>query len=86
MTDVSTETYLVSGLLLLVALLVGSGLGLVRLALLLGESLPLLTEQLADLTCKTLDMSKQGTRNDLPNLIPGFSSRTLSRVSLAKNM
>jgi hypothetical protein len=44
------ETYLVSGLLLLVTLLVGGSLGLVRRTLLLGQSLPLLAELLADLT------------------------------------
>jgi hypothetical protein len=42
-------TYLVSGLLLFVPLLVGGGLGLVRLALLLAQGLPLLAEHLADL-------------------------------------
>jgi hypothetical protein len=40
----------VLGLLLLVTLLVGSGLGVVGLALGLGQSLPLVTEHLADLT------------------------------------
>ena len=44
-------TYLVGGLLLLVALLVGGGLGLVRKTLLLSESLPALTKNLADLSC-----------------------------------
>ena len=44
-------TYLVSGLLLLVALLVGSGLGLEGSLLLLIEGLPLLTEDLANITC-----------------------------------
>lgn len=56
------RTYLVSGLLFLVALLVSSSLGLVRLALLLVQGLPLLTEKLADLTCewlgKGIEMSK----------------------------
>ena len=42
-------TYLVSGLLLLVTLLVSGGLGLVRSALLLSEGLPPLTKHLADL-------------------------------------
>lgn len=41
--------YLVRGLLLFVPLLVGGSLGLVGLALLLAESLPLLAELLADL-------------------------------------
>lgn len=40
---------LVLGLLILVALLVGGGLLLVRLALGVGECLPLVTEHLADL-------------------------------------
>jgi hypothetical protein len=44
------RTYLVSGLLFLVALLVCRGLGLVGDALLLVESLPPLSENLADLT------------------------------------
>lgn len=43
------EAYLVSGLLLLIALLVLSSLGLIRLALLLVERLPLLTKKLANL-------------------------------------
>jgi hypothetical protein len=47
-------TYQVSSLLLLVALLVSRSLSLVRSALLLRESLPLLTEHLADLTCEAL--------------------------------
>jgi hypothetical protein len=44
------NAYLVSGLLLFVPLLVGGSLGLVRGTLLLGQSLPLLAELLADLT------------------------------------
>jgi hypothetical protein len=44
------ETYLVGGFLFLVALLVGGSLGLVRCTLLLGQSLPLLAELLANLT------------------------------------
>jgi hypothetical protein len=44
------DAYLVSGLLLFVPLLVGGSLGLVRGTLLLGQSLPLLAELLADLT------------------------------------
>lgn len=44
------ETYgSVGGLLLFVALLVGLGLGLVRLLLLVVQGLPLLAEHLADL-------------------------------------
>jgi hypothetical protein len=44
------DTYLISGLLLFVPLLVSGSLGLVRGTLLLGQSLPLLAELLADLT------------------------------------
>jgi hypothetical protein len=49
------NAYLVSGLLLFVPLLVGGSLGLVRGTLLLGQSLPLLAELLADLTWVGLD-------------------------------
>jgi hypothetical protein len=49
------ETYLVSGLLLLVALLVSSSLGLVGSALLLVQGLPLLAKNLADLACELLE-------------------------------
>jgi hypothetical protein len=49
-------SYLVSSLLLLVTLLVGGSLGLVRSALLLGQSLPLLTELLADLAYGLLEV------------------------------
>jgi hypothetical protein len=44
----------VGGLLLLVTLLVGLGLGIVRLLLLVVERLPLLAELLADLACNML--------------------------------
>jgi hypothetical protein len=44
----------VGSLLLLVTLLVGLGLGVVRLLLLVAESLPVLTELLADLACDML--------------------------------
>lgn len=44
------NTYGVLGLLVLIAFLVSSGLLLIRLALLLGERLPLITEDLTDLT------------------------------------
>ena len=44
----------VGGLLLLVTLLVGLGLGIVRLLLLVVEGLPLLAELLADLACNML--------------------------------
>ena len=43
-------TYVVARLFILVALLVRFGLGLIWLALLLAESLPSLTKDLADLT------------------------------------
>lgn len=50
-TDESSrlQTHVVSLLLVLVSLLVGGGLGLIRDTLLLVESLPSLTEELADL-------------------------------------
>jgi len=44
----------VGSLLFLVTLLVGLGLGIVRLLLLVAESLPVLTELLADLACDML--------------------------------
>lgn len=51
------ETYgLVLGLLILVTLLVGGSLLIVRLALGLGQSLPLVTEHLSDLACEGLDL------------------------------
>ena len=86
------ETYLVSLLLVLVTLLVGSSLGLVGTTLLIVESLPALTKNLAHLTCRggmVLVKGGSGTvysRCCLPNEIPGFSSRTFSRCSFAKNM
>jgi hypothetical protein len=86
---VGTSTYgSVGGLLLLVALLVGLGLGVVGLLVLLAKGLPLLSELLADLACN-MSVSWRQKRIDesnIPNLIPGLSSRTLSRCSLAKNM
>jgi hypothetical protein len=48
--------YLVDGLLLLVSLLVRGSLGIVWLALLLVQGLPLLSEQLSDLACAWLEM------------------------------
>jgi len=52
---VNTETYLVSGLLLFVALLVSSSLGLVGSALLLVQGFPLLAKNLADLAYSMLE-------------------------------
>lgn len=46
-------------LLLLISLLIGGSLSFVRSLLLLGESLPLLTEQLADLAYFVLKMNEQ---------------------------
>jgi hypothetical protein len=77
---------LVSGLLGLVALLVDAGLLVVRLALLVGELLPLLPENLANVACGGQRDGRDGSIRYIPNLMPGFSSRTLSRLSLAKNM
>jgi hypothetical protein len=48
--------YLVDGLLLLVSLLVRGSLGVVWLALLLVQGLPLLSEQLSDFACAWLEM------------------------------
>jgi hypothetical protein len=53
------RTYLVSGLLFLVPLLVGSGLGVVWGTLLLVQCLPLLSEKLADLTYITSIMRSE---------------------------
>lgn len=78
--------YLVGGLLLLVSLLVSSSFGFIGLALLLAEGLPLLSEKLADLTWKGQNGTCLVVLGSLPNLMPGLSSRTLSRWSLAKNM
>lgn len=81
-------TYGIGGLLLFVALLVGSSLGLIGSALLVGQSLPLLSKKLADLTCALLVLSMRKWLSDAnsPNLMPGLSSRTFSRCSLAKNI
>lgn len=77
----------VGSLLLLVTLLVGLGLGVVGLLLLVAEGLPLLTELLANLAWKmSVVLSVEWKQHNIPNLIPGLSSRTLSRCSLAKNM
>lgn len=79
----------VGGLLLLVTLLVSGSLGLVRGLLLLVQGLPPLTEDLADLACESQSNAHCEAVREVeysPNLMPGFSSRTLSRVSLAKNM
>lgn len=81
--------YVVLGLLVLVSLLVCSGLLLIWLTLLLAEGLPLVTKDLADLTCGMLELAnlKGGVLGrSIPKLMPGFSSLTLSRFSLAKNM
>jgi hypothetical protein len=56
------RTYLVSGLLFLVALLIGRGLGLVGDALLLVEGLPPLSENLANLTYAWLESSCEEDR------------------------
>jgi hypothetical protein len=49
-TTKSTCTYNIGCLLFFITLLISGGFGLVRQALLLGESLPTLTKNLADLT------------------------------------
>ena len=77
----------VGSLLLLVALLVGGSLGVVGRLLLLAQALPLLAEKLADLTCdRSAYHTHANEEHNIPNLMPGLSSRTLSRWSLAKNM
>lgn len=84
------STYVVASLLILVALLVLSSLGLIRSALLVVQSLPSLTEDLANLACDRVLVETEGIvlhrRSSIPKLMPGFSSRTFSRCSLAKNM
>ena len=84
------DAYVVGLLLILVSLLVGSSLGLIRGALLLAQSLPALTEDLADLAWRegseTCQMPRNKNTVNLPKETPGFSSRTFSRCSLAKNM
>jgi hypothetical protein len=83
---------LVSALLGFIALLVGLRAVLVRLLILVGKFLPLLAENLSDLACNDHVSYLGGQRRAQeieeysPNLMPGFSSRTLSRLSLAKNM
>ena len=80
--------HLVLGLLILVSLLVGRSLVLVWDALLLVQGLPSVTKDLADLTCSRVSACVGVTmfRPAIPKLMPGFSSRTFSRCSLAKNM
>ncbi len=52
----------IGGLLLLVSLLVGLGLGGVGLTLLLGQRLPLLAEELADLACEECKLAGRLSR------------------------
>ena len=49
-----SNTHSIFGLLIFVSLLVSSGLLLVRLALLLTKSLPLVAENLANLPCESV--------------------------------
>lgn len=79
--------HIVFGLLVFVAFLVSSGLLLIWLALLLAQGLPSVTKDFANLTYNIMSADHLGLGAlSLPKLIPGFSSRTLSRWSLAKNM
>ncbi len=84
------RTHSVAGLLALIALFVRLGLPLVRLTLFGVECLPSLSEDLADLAyihaCMSAAARAQGNMGDVPKLMPGFSSLTFSRCSLAKNM
>jgi hypothetical protein len=57
------DAYVVGLLLILVSLLVGSSLGLIRGALLLAQSLPALTEDLADLAWREGSETCQMPRN-----------------------
>ena len=83
------STYVVGCLLIFIPLLVLSSLGLIWSTLLVIQCLPSLAEDLADLTCKS-SASAGGKQmvpcRFIPKLMPGFSSRTFSRCSFAKNM
>ena len=83
-------TYVIAGLLRLIALLVCLGLGLIRLTLLGRESFPSLSELFTDLAYQMIVVSTVAPRTTncrlIPKLMPGFSSLTLSRCSLAKNI
>lgn len=91
---VGVDTCVVAGLLALITLLVGFGLGLVRLTLLSRERLPFFTEDLANLAWMhpLYQLVTRGREESLarasfsPKVMPGFSLRTLSRCSLAKNI
>lgn len=82
------EAYLVGLLLILIPLLVRGSLGLVGSALLVVQCLPSLTKDLADLAYVDISTALLNTMmgGSSPKEIPGFSSRTFSRCSLAKNM
>ena len=87
--QVTGATHNIGCFLLLIALLVGCGLGLVRQALLLGESLPALAQDLANLTCTGglgWYVCRERGGELIPKAMPGFSFLTLSRCSFAKNM
>lgn len=80
-------THIVFGLLIFIALLVGSSFLLVWLALLFAQGLPAITQDLANLTCDCIrDEDEEGSSGRIPKLMPGLSSRTFSRCSFAKNM
>ena len=78
----------VAGFFILITLLIGLGLGLIGGTLFLTQGLPAFSEDLANLTYKRIGISPVHglDKNALPKLMPGFSSRTVSRCSLAKNM
>ena len=80
-------TYVVAGLLIFIALFVGLSLIFIWTALRLAQCLPPLSEQFSNLSCRLISiLSPPSLGNNLPNEMPGFSSRTTSRCSLAKNM
>jgi hypothetical protein len=64
LVDGNTTYGSVGGLLLLVPLLVGGSLGFIRSLLLLAESLPLLTEDFADLAYRN-NVSNAGSKTSI---------------------
>lgn len=84
------QTHSVAGLIAFIALLVDLGLCLIRLTLFGVECLPSLSENFANLAfgqARTSAVARApGNIVDIPKLMPGFSSLTFSRCSLAKNM
>ncbi|GAO47673.1 hypothetical protein G7K_1872-t1 [Saitoella complicata NRRL Y-17804] len=71
---------------LLIPLLIRGSLRLVWLLVFCGEAVPALTEDLADLACRTSEQGKREEWENIPKVTSGFSVRTTSRLSAAKNM